>query len=159
MNSVIVTSILKIIVGINIAFIQYPKLFLKRSRPKFKNFDQVLLDKVACAMSENARKVFESQIKEVNMVEWHTNEHTHIYFSKIKPFYYDLNRICKFEIEGESNFLSVFFEVEGKKYLAKFFSVYGNLFSIEFNNDIRDIANKKSLNIIKLTGERNVLLQ
>ena len=107
-------------------------------------------------LSEQMKGVVQSQLEEINLVQRNTNEHTHVALYKMRPFFYDQTRRMKLPTKGEFEIASMHFVANGSKHYVRLFGVEGNVFSLEFNRDIRGLSCASVTEIVKLETHESI---
>lgn len=144
--------VLKLFVAIKL-FIAHPLLvfgFCKGN--KFLPFEKALLDSLEELLIDEESKILNSQLMEINLVEYSHVPRTIVTFNKIRWFSYDLNRSLKFSKEkSEYKLAKIDFKLNGSLYRAIVYVVFGNIYSIEITADISVDMNSKNIEVVAST--------
>lgn len=106
--------------------------------PKYTEFEVSLFGEMKRTLGKESGDILQSQIREVNYVQRHRGDEE-ICFYKISGLSVDMSRKNKFESRGEERLCRFKGLADGITFEFDVWIVDGNLFSLEFDREVRKL--------------------
>lgn len=104
--------------------------------PKYTEFEESFFSEMKRVLGKRNGDILQSQIREINYVQRHRGDEE-ICFYKISGLSVDMSRRSKFESRGEERLCRFKGFADGVTFEVDVWVVDGNLFSLEFDREMR----------------------